>query len=209
MNRRVLGRIQGCLSGLAGWLRFWVHCGIIKFISTTIQKLKSDYKPLGVAVFLAVGGLLSGLLWGSVFVSRPAGTVQEYRTPGGPLLIPQAEGAEIDSAALTPKSAPFLASANTDEGGLQSVENVDVLYGEGALKDSEPVVKTKTTNAAGNNTKGLATGIIYTATANDTLHSISVAFGIPMNTIVEFNPSVNFSALGPGISIVIPGKNDI
>jgi hypothetical protein len=94
-----------------------------------------------VAVFLAVGGLLSGLLWGSLFVSGAAGIVQEHRTPGSPLLIPQAEGAEIDSAALTPQSAPFLASANTDEGGLQQAENVDVLYGEGALKDSEPVAK--------------------------------------------------------------------
>jgi len=212
--RRILSRIQGYLSGFGRHLRlfglrFGGHCGIIEFISTTIQKLKSDYKPLGVAVFLAVGGLLSGLLWSSLFVSGPAGMVQEHRTPGSPLLIPQAEGAEIDSAALTPQSAPFLASPNAGASNLQLAENVDVLYGQGALRDSEPVVKTKTTNSGSGGTTVLAEGIIYTAVANDTLRSISTAFKVPMNTIVQFNPSVNFSPLEPGVSIVIPGKNDI
>ncbi len=135
--------------------------------------------------------------------------VQEHRTPGSPLLIPQAEGAEIDSAALTPQSAPFLASGNDAAGGSQLAEDVDVLYGEGALKDSQPVVKTTTNSSGSGNTKAPATGIIYTATANDTLRSISATFGVPMNTIVEFNPSVNFSPLSSGVSIVIPGKNDI
>jgi len=135
--------------------------------------------------------------------------IQERRTPGSPLLIPQAEGAEIDSAALTPESAPFLASGNAGGAGSESAENVDVLYGEGALKDSEPVVKTETTVSGSGATKGLAMGIIYTAVANDTLQSISAAFGVPMNTIVQFNPSVNFSPLARGVSIVIPGKNDI
>jgi hypothetical protein len=29
-----------------------------------------------------------------------------------------------------------------------------------------------------------------------------------MSTIVEFNPSVNFSSLIPGVSIVIPSQSD-
>ena len=156
-----------------GWLRFWGHCGIIESISTTIQKLNKDYKPLGVAVFLAVGGLLSGLLWSSVFVANPAGMVQERRVSGGSALIPQAEGAEIDSAALTPQSAPFLASANVTAESIQSAENTDVLYGEGAFKDAEPVVKTKTTaprRACA--TKALASGVIYKVAA-ETLRSPS------------------------------------
>jgi LysM repeat protein len=151
---------------------------------------------------------LSGLLWGSVFVSGPVGMVQERRTPGSPLLIPQAEGAEIDSAALMPQSAPSLASADIGAGDLQPAENVDVLYGQGALKDFGPVIKTKAVSPVLPH-KGLAEGVVYTAVANDTLQSISTTFGVPMNTIVEFNPSVNFSPLSPGVSIVIPGKNDI
>ncbi|HUC31707.1 MAG TPA: LysM domain-containing protein [Candidatus Paceibacterota bacterium] len=161
------------------------------------------------AVFLAIGGLLSGLLWSAIFVGTPAGMVQERRVPGGPSLIPQAEGAEIDSAALTPQSAPFLASANAGAASLQPAENVDVLYGEGALKDSEPVVKTKTTATASNIKDTPVAGLIYQAVKGDTIRSISTAFGVPINTIVEFNPSVNFSPLTPGISIVIPGQNDL
>ena len=134
---------------------------------------------------------------------------QETRVPSGPELIPQAMGAEIDSAALTPQSAPFLASADTGAGNSQIAENVDVLYGKGALKDPGQVIKTKTTAPANNSGKTLASGVIYKVAAGDTLSSISTAFGVPSNTIVEFNASVNFSALTPGISIVIPSQTDI
>jgi len=162
-----------------------------------------------VAVFLAIGGLLSGLLWSSLFVSNPAGMVKERRVSGGPSLIPQAQGAEIDSAALTPQSAPFLAPSNDGTKSLRLAENVDVLYGKGALKDPGPVLKTKTTVSASKTKKAPASGMIYRVTKGDTIKSISAAFGIPIDTIVEFNPSVNFSPLDPGISIIIPGQNDI
>jgi LysM repeat protein len=181
----------------------------MKGISTTIQKLNKDYKPLGVAVFLAIGGLLSGFLWSSVFVTNPAGTVQERRVQGGPELIPQADGAELDSAALTPQSAPFLASADTGSVSSSMAENVDVLYGKGAVRDPEQVVKTITAAPANHSRKTLASGIIYKVSAGDTLTSISAEFNIPIDTIVEFNPSVNFSPLDPGISIIVPSQKDV
>jgi LysM repeat protein len=134
--------------------------------------------------------------------------VQERRVQGGPSLIPQAEGAEIDSAALTPQSAPLLASVDTGAKPAQLTENTDLLYGEGALKDPERAVKTTTTAASNSATKPLAYSVIYKVAAGDTLASISTTFGVPINTIVEFNPSVNFSSLIPGISIVIPSQND-
>ena len=65
--------------------------------------------------------------------------VQETRVPGGAELIPQAKGAEIDSAALTPQSAPFLASADTGAATSPLAENMDVLYGKAAIKDPEQV----------------------------------------------------------------------
>ena len=160
------------------------------------------------AVFLAIGGLLVGALWSSFFVANPSGMVQERRVQGGSSLIPQAEGAEIDSAALTPKSASFLASVNAGARSAQLAEDTDVLYGEGALKDPERAIKTSTTAALNSTTKPLAYSVIYKVVAGDTLASISTAFGVPINTIVEFNPSVNFSSLIPGISIVIPSQND-
>jgi LysM repeat protein len=162
-----------------------------------------------VAVFLVIGGLLSGFLWSSIFVTNPGGMVQETRVPTGAELIPQAKGAEIDSAALTPQSAPFLASADTSEATSPIAENIDVLYGKGAVKDPEQVLKTKTAAPASNGGKPLASGVIYKVAAGDTLTSISVAFNVPIDTIVEFNPSVNFSSLDPGISIIIPSQKDI
>jgi LysM repeat protein len=163
-----------------------------------------------VAVFLAIGGLLSGLLWSSVFVANPAGMIQERRVSGGSGLIPQAEGAEIDSAALTPQSAPFLAFANVNAESIQSVENTNVLYGEGAFKDAEPIEKTKTTaSAASVVSKAPTSDVIYQVAVGDTPQSISAIFGVPINTIVEFNPSVNFSSLSPGISIIIPSQKDV
>lgn len=160
---------------------------------------------------MAIGGLLSGLLISSFFVANPAGTVKEQRVSGRSSLIPQAEGAEIDSAALTPQSAPFLASVdNAGAAGVRLAENVDVLYGEGALRDAGPVVKTKTTAPTVSDTKQtLAPGIIYTVTKGDTIRSISASFNVPIDMIAEFNPSVNFSTLVPGTAIVIPGQNDI
>ncbi len=161
------------------------------------------------AVFLAIGGLLVGALWSSFSVAHPAGTVQERRVQGGSSLIPQAEGAEIDSAALTPQSVPFLASVDAGAKSAQMAEDTDVLYGEGALEDPGRAVKTTTTAASNSATKPLAYSVIYKVVAGDTLASISTAFGVPINTIVEFNPSVNFPSLTPGISIVIPSQSEI
>ncbi len=143
-----------------------------------------------------------------MFAANPAGMVKEQRVSGGSALLPQAEGAEIDSAALTPQSAPFLASADTGTGDVQAAENIDVLYGEGALKDTEPTEKTKTAATANTTEKNLTSGVIYTVVAGDTIQSISASFGIPIDTIIEFNPSVNFSILVPGVSIMIPSPQD-
>jgi LysM repeat protein len=159
------------------------------------------------ATFLAIGGLLSGVLWSSFFASTPAGLIREKRNPGGAELISQAEGAQVDSAALIPQSSPFLASAGAGA-SAQVAENVDVLYGEGAIKDPGQTIKTKTVPPSDGNGKKLAAGGIYSVTRGDTLASISVAFNIPINTIIEFNPSVNFSALTPGVSIIIPSQKD-
>jgi len=134
--------------------------------------------------------------------------VQERRVSGGSSIIPQAEGAEIDSAALTPQSAPFLASADTGV-SARLAENMDVLYGEGALRDPGLVSKTKTAALQVAIKKVPSTGTIYQTISGDTLSSIATAFGLPIDTIVEFNPSVNFSSLTTNTPIVIPGKDDL
>lgn len=142
------------------------------------------------------------MLWGSVFTAVPAGMIKESRANGTPSFISQAEGAEIDSAALTPQSAPFVVSANSDVSSGSLAQDTDVLYGEGAFKDPGQPIKTVTA-APHTARQSLAGGAIYTVAAGDTLSSISTTFGVPMNTIIEFNPSVNFSSLVPGTSVII------
>ena len=86
---------------------------------------------------------------------------------------------------------------------------MDVLYGEGALRDPGLVSKTKTAALQVAIKKVPSTGTIYQTISGDTLSSIATAFGLPIDTIVEFNPSVNFSSLTTNTPIVIPGKDDL
>jgi cytochrome c biogenesis protein ResB len=104
--------------------------GILKSIGTIVRKLNIRYKPLGVAVFLAVGGLLFGAL-----VIPKTGVIKQSVTLSGSSFIPEAQGAEIDSAALTVSDAPFLASANTDVLSSTSAQGIEVFYGDGAMED--------------------------------------------------------------------------
>ena len=113
----------------------------------------------------------------------------------------------VDRAALTVESAPLLSSPNT--GASMTAQNEDVLYGEGALKDPGQPTKGIATQSQTQQKKTLVYGVIYQVVAGDTLDSISSAFNVPKNKIVEFNPAVNFSALDPGISIIVPGTKDV
>jgi hypothetical protein len=104
--------------------------GILKSISTIVRKLNMKYKPLGVAVFLAVGGLLLGAL-----IIPKTGVIKQSVNLGGSAFIPEAQGAEIDSAALTVQDAPFLASANTGALSSTSAQAAETFYGDGAMED--------------------------------------------------------------------------
>ena len=177
-------------------------------ISNIVGKLNKDYKPLIVALILAVGGLFVG----SIFASYHSG-IRKTDALAGSFFIPRAQGAEVDAAALTVTSAPFLASGN---GGVPADpgQNVDALYAQGAIKDSGVfVVFSGGSGQVASGMRGagkpLAYGVIYQVAAGDTLSSIASQFNVSENRIIQFNPSVNFSALIPGISIIIPGRNDI
>jgi LysM repeat protein len=158
-----------------------------------------------VAVFLGIGGLLIGV----IFISNKSTGIEERRVLNGATLIPRAQGAEIDTAALTVQSAPFLASVNTAQQSPTPVLNTDVLYGGGALRDTAQILAPQKVVTTSKAKKALATGIVYQIKTGDTLDSISASFGVPKDKIVQFNPSVNFSSLDPGISIIIPGERDL
>ena len=90
--------------------------------------------PLGVAVFLVVGGLVFG-----ASVIPKTGVIKQRVSLGGSAFIREARGAELDSAALTVQDAPFLASADTGASqtgtAVASTQNIETFYSEGALRD--------------------------------------------------------------------------
>jgi hypothetical protein len=111
---------------------FFRHCAILISISNDIvRKLNEDYKPLIVAVFLAVGGILA------VFLFLPRAGVTETRNlPGAPFLVPSAEASEIDSAAvLKIQDAPFLTSGDPSNGNIVSMPQVGTTLSAGTLED--------------------------------------------------------------------------
>lgn len=89
-----------------------------------------SYKPLIVASFLVVGGLAFGAL-----VIPKTGVIKEEVTLGGSTFIPKAQGAEIDSAALTVQDAPLLVSANTGANSTGSTQSIESFYSNGAVRD--------------------------------------------------------------------------
>lgn len=149
------------------------------------------------AIILAVGGLLVG----TVFMPHSSG-IRETAAAAESFLIPQAQGAEVDSAALTVASAPFLASVNSSA-NMGSAAIASALDAEGAIKDPEAFtkesLKSSASTGAGASKKTLAYGVIYQVAAGDTLSSVANEFNVSENRIIQFNPSVNFSALIPGI----------
>ncbi len=48
-------------------------------------------------------------------------------------------------------------------------------------------------------------GVVYKTADGDTLESVSGYFGISEESIKQFNKSINFTSLGAGISLIIPG----
>lgn len=89
-----------------------------------------NYKPLVVASFLVVGGLIFGAL-----VIPKTGVIKEDVTLSGSTFISRAHGAEIDSAALTVQDAPLLVSANAGANSTGSVQSLETFYSNGAMRD--------------------------------------------------------------------------
>ena len=106
------------------------------YISNIVRKLNKEYMPLSVAVFLTVGALLIG-----AFAIPKVGVVKQKVAFTASPLIPQAQGAEIDSAALTVQDAPFLNAGNADSLSSATIENAATFYSDGAMKDpSSPLL---------------------------------------------------------------------
>ena len=78
--------------------------------------------------------VIGGLIFAS-FTIQKTGVIKQSVSLSGATFIKEARGAEIDSAALKVQDAPFLASGNTGADNVTSGQNLQVFYGNGAVRD--------------------------------------------------------------------------
>ncbi len=154
--------------------------------------------PLGVAVFLVIGGLLAS----SAFIqkNRSFGGDGVF---GGVAIVASAHGAQAslpgDNLALVnTQDSSFLASlsyGSSNDGNYITQEESATFNGaKGVVKDHGGVFS-KQTNQSG--------VVNYTVQLGDTLPSIASYFGISMDTIVNANPKASSGMLTPGTLLKI------
>ncbi len=165
----------------------WYH----KPISTTLEKLKKEYVPLGVALFLAVGGVVSLPLWArgsngkTIGLSRLALVQSAYGAQSSHPINDLAGGqAPQDSVSLvSPDYAGGVINYIAQEEGAAFDQTA------GAVKDPGGVFANSTSKS----------GIIeYTVQASDTLPSIAQYFGISVDTITSANPKTQKGSVKTG-----------
>ncbi|HVO28943.1 MAG TPA: peptidoglycan DD-metalloendopeptidase family protein [Candidatus Paceibacterota bacterium] len=156
--------------------------------------MKNSYKPLIVAVFLAVAALGAGAL-------RPlaAGTVEVRNAIGAPVhppvLIDVAQGAQMAGSGAVVQDVAAVADVPAfGQGGLSAGSPAYVV---GVVQDpGQPIGPVYNT----------AETIIYTVRKGDTLSGIASQFNTTVANIVSANPGVSQKKLKAGTSLTIPGS---
>jgi murein DD-endopeptidase MepM/ murein hydrolase activator NlpD len=153
--------------------------------------MNRSYKPLIVAVFLAIGGLGSGALF-----LKKTGTVEVRGVLGGPsspapAIVNVAQGAEmVDSAALTENPA---SSQGNDLSFASSFS--PNFSGAGTIQDpGQPVGPAF--DAAGM--------VTYIVQKSDTLASVASAFGVSTTDILTANPGMKKTLKAGEVLNVLP-----
>ena len=154
--------------------------------------------PLGVAVFLVVGGLLASSV--SVHKNRSLGGDDIL---GGVAIVASAHGAQAplpgDNLALVnTQDSSFLASlsygSSNDGNYITQEESATFDNDKGVVKDPGGVFSKQTSQS----------GVVsYVVQPGDTLPSIASYFGISADTIINANPKIPSSMLTPGAILKI------
>lgn len=159
--------------------------------------MKSNYKPLIVAVFLVIAQLIVGISHFSKPNTIEVRGILSYQAPP-PTLIGIAQGAQIaDSAALVQNASAVIGGVG-DPGAVSSDdnENIDI----GAVQDpGQPI---------GPSLDGSET-VRYVIKKGDNLSEIASRFNISVDSIVSANPNIRKKALHVGESLIIPGVGGI
>lgn len=146
------------------------------------------------AVFLVIGGLLSG-----AWLFPKTGLIEERGVLGGPSpapsLIDTAEGAEIaaEVSDISP-IAPILSSDSSDPTENPTAPVANVLYAPATVKDMGVPV------GPAFDRLGMVT---YTVQRGDNLSSIASYFGVSIDTVINANPGIRANALGVGAALKI------
>jgi LysM repeat protein len=154
--------------------------------------------PLGMAVFLVVGGLLASSV--SIRKNRTLGGGSVF---SGVAIVASAHGAQAtlpgDSLALVnTQDSSFLASlsygSSNDGNYITQEESATFDNNKGVVKDPGGVFSKQTSQS----------GVVsYTTQPGDTLLSIASYFGISVDTITNANPKISSSAPTPGTILKI------
>ncbi|MDR3581909.1 MAG: LysM peptidoglycan-binding domain-containing protein [Candidatus Pacebacteria bacterium] len=154
--------------------------------------------PLGVAVFLVMGGLLAS----SAFINKN-GSLGGNGVLGGVAIVSSAYGAQPsraggDLAMVNTQNSSFLASLSYGNGNdgnyITQEESASFNNDEGLVRDSGGVFSEQTNQS----------GIVnYTVQQGDTLPSIAAYFGVSVDTIMSANSKTKSEAVVPGAILKI------
>ncbi len=165
----------------------WYH----NLISTTLEKLKKEYVPLGIALFLALGGVVSLPLWAkgsngkTIGFSRLAFVQNAYGAQSSHPIDDLAGGQSPQNSAslVSPDYAGGIVNYIAQEEGAAFDQTA------GAVRDPGGVFAHSTSKS----------GIIdYTVQPGDTLPSIAQYFGITVDTITSANPKLHGGSVKNG-----------
>ena len=140
---------------------------------------------------MVIGALVSG----SLFLPKN-GIVEEKGILGGPSFVANAQGAMVDSAAVSVQDAPFLTSMSGNDAQIASTQEIQDFYSNGAIQDpGQPIGPSIDQSVS----------ISYKVHSGDNISQIAARFGITSGVIMAANPGLRPQYLKAGASITIPG----
>lgn len=169
------------------------HCDTIECISIIVEKMNSNYKPLIVAVFLGIAGLVSG------FWCLPKPNVIEQRgilggpSSPAPILVSVAQGAEVSDMANVIQTGNAVVINNPPTPNIINVTDAIGLT-DSAIKDPG------TSIGPAFDRSGM---VAYTVQKGDSLANIASYFGVSVGTIASANSKIKAGSLKAGETLEI------
>lgn len=152
--------------------------------------------PATVALASAGGGSLSG---GGIQGQPGNGTAADTVTPAGDALIDLGTpvGPSFDRSGMI----TYTVRAGDNLSKIAAYFGISI----GTIVSANPGLRANYLRIGQQLNILPTSGVVYTTRAGDTLQSIANTFGISQDKIRQFNGSVDFAQLDPGVPVIIPG----